>query len=460
MRIGPALLVCGALTLGACASPGDVRSTSSSAEEAGERLPPVDQPATTTSTSNPPTTVPGTRPVDFDSLVLLASDLPGWDVVHPTDAPSEQTPEALDCPDMNHAWGVPALAGTRSSGTNGVASFRNTAVEFTTGEEAADVLDAVESVWNDCTLFESTLGSFWSEPIAMPSSTLRTAGLVIGNADSSTSALAYWQVGETVVVLEVEGDEMWTHLDPLLETLSARLDGAPTPIDDISVTTIATQAPDDEEPSGSLPVIVPATPPTIELPTTTTADPQVDSFPPSDEDWTEHRLAHIALTPDEVGPGWEFEYGSSTQAEPADPDDAIDGCDAPVPPTLDGYELEYRNSESQSEVAVLVGDGTSAESQIWIDAFRALAACDLDPSDFTGPFDLVEGAIDGADDSVLIAGEVDFDADTKYVQVVGAARVDGIVVAAFVAIELTDARTADAAVTQISDMLALMLAAR
>ena len=230
-------------------------------------------------------------------------------------------------------------AGTRSRGTNGAASFRNTAVEFTTAESAGDVLDAVP----------------------------------------------------------------------------------------------ATTTPGIEGPQVDPPVIVPATLPTVELPPTTT-DPQADSFPPSDEDWAEHRLARLAPVPGELGPGWEYEYGSRSEAEPADPDDAIEGCDAPVPPTLDGYDLEYRNRQSEEELSVMVGDGTAAESQVWIDALRAIAGCDLDEAQFFGTFDLVEGTIDGVDDAVFIAGTFDFGADTKYVQVIGAGRVDGLVVAAFIAV--------------------------
>lgn len=458
MRIGPTLLVCGALTLGACGSSPDVQSTESFSNDSGDRLPPVDQPAATTPTPNAPTTLPGTRPVDFGSLVLLASDLPGWDVVRPIDVRAEATPQTFDCPDMTIAWAATGGAGIRSSGTTGGASFRNTAIELPTAEAAGHLLDAVDRVWTECTLFEVASDSFWSEPVAMPSSSLRTSGLAIGSDSTLPRALAFWQFDTTVVILEVEGDEMWTYLDPLLATLSARLDGAPMPIDNVSATT-----PGVDVPPENLPVIVPATQPTNELPTTTTtpiADPLTDSFPPSYEDWAEHQLAHLAPTPEEIGPGWEYKSGRRTQAEPADPNDAIEGCDAPVPPALDGYDLEYRNRQTQAEVAVMVGDGTAADSQIWIDAFRAIAACEPEALDYTGEFDIVEGEIEGADDAVIIAGDVNFDVEEKYFQVIGAARVDGIVVGAFVAVAVTDAQTADTAITDVRDLLASMLAAR
>jgi len=455
MRIGPALLVVGTLTLGACASSSDVRSTASSANDPGERLPPVDDLTRIPSASDPSTTLPGTRPVGAGSSVLLASDLPGWDVVPAMDVPAEPTWEALDCPDMNLAWSTTGRAGTRSRGTNGAASFRNTAVQFATADEAGDVLDAVDRVWSECTLFDTDYGSFWSEPKVMPPSKLRTAGLVIGNVTTPNWTLAYWQNDTTVVVLEVEGEEMWTFLDPLLTTLSARLDGTPKPLHAVPVTTIATTTPGFEEPLDDPPVTTPATLPPVELPPTTT-DPQADSFPPSNEDWAEHRLARLAPVPGELGPGWEYEHGSRSEAEPADPDDTIEGCDAPVPPTLDGYELEYRNRQSDGELSIMVGDGSAAGSQVWIDAFRAIAGCDLDESLFSGTFDLVEGTIDGVDDAVFIAGAFDFGADMKYVQVIGAGRVDGLVVAAFFAV--ADAQDTNAAVTRLSDVLTSMVA--
>lgn len=183
------------------------------------------------------------------------------------------------------------------------------------------MLDAVDRVWSECTLFETDDSSFWSEPIVMPPSKLRTAGLVIGNVTHPNRTLAYWQIDMTVVVLEVEGEEMWTFLDPLLTTLCARLDGTPTSIDAVPVTTIATTTPDFEEPQVDPPAIVPATLPPVELPPTTT-ELRADSFPPSDEDWAEHR-PRLGIR-------------SLSEAEPADPDDAIEGCDAPVPPNLDG----------------------------------------------------------------------------------------------------------------------------
>lgn len=458
MGIGPALIVVGALALGSCASSNDVRSTASSSNDQGEQLPPVDDLTPTPSTSDPSTTLPGTRPILVGSAVLQASDVPDWDVVAAMVVPAEPTWEALDCADMSLAWGATGRAGTRSRGTNGSTSFRNTAVEFATAAEAGDVLDAVDRIWTECTLFETSTGSFWSEPIAMPPSNHRTAGLVIGN-DTTNWTLAYWQIDTALVVLEIEGEDMWIFLNPLLTTLSARLDGAPTPMDaaPTTTTTIATTAPDFAQPEDELPVIVPATQPPVQQSPAST-DPQPDSFPPSNADWAEHPLAHLAPVPVDLGPGWEYQYGSRTEAEPADPDDAIPGCDAPVPPTLDGYELEYRNGQSERELSVMVGNGTTAESQLWIDVFRALAGCELDEAQFSGTFELLDGTIDGVDDAVFIGGAFDYGGDTSYVQVIGTARADGLVVAASVAV--ADAQGSDEAVTRVSDVLTSMLAAR
>ncbi len=106
----------------------------------------------------------------------------------------------------------------------------------------------------------------------------------------------------------------------------------------------------------------------------------------------------------------------------------------------------------------MVGDGSAAESQVWIDAFRAIAGCDLDEPMFGGTFDLVEGTIDGTDDAVFIVGAFDYGADTKYVRVIGAGRVDGLVVAA--SFVVANAQDNDATITRASDVLTSMLAER
>ena len=447
----------GALTLGACAAQTDVQSTTAFSNESGQQLPPVDDLAassSTTTTTATRATVPGTRPADFGSMVLLANDLPGWDVVGPMYAAGELAWEAVDCPDMNHAWGVTGLSGTRSRGSKDGVAFRNTAVEFTTVDEARDVLDSVDQVSSECTLFESTLDSFWSEPIVMPTSKHRTSGLVIGSNSIPNWTLAYWQVGATVVILEVEGDEMWAHLDPLLTTLSARLDGNPTTINESTATTTP---PDD------LPVLVPATLPAATTSTTTTASttlPQDMSFPPTSAAWAEHRLAHLAPAPGSLGPEWEYDSGNRNEARPADSGDAIEGCDAPVPPMLDGYEASYVNVQSEAQLAVVVGVGTPADSQTWIDAFRILAGCDLEESNYEGSFDLAPIQVDGVDDAVMIVGEWDLGLSTPYVQVLSAARTGEIVVVVSVTVAVVESTTVDAAIAQASEVLALTLASQ
>ncbi|BAN02052.1 hypothetical protein [Ilumatobacter coccineus] len=475
MRIGPPLLLAGALTLGACASSSDVESTSSFSNQSGERLPDVDEVATTTTAAatttttavaEPPptassTTVPGTRPVDVDSKVLLASDLPGWEVGTPMSVPAEPTWQSIDCPDMNTAWETTGLAGVRSRGTNGGASFRNTAVELDTPEAASDVLDAVDRVWTDCPMIAVDLeSSFWSEPIVMPRSTHTTAGIVIGNADFPSWTLAYWQVDSTVVVLEVEGDEMWTYVDLLMTTLSERLDGNPAPVSDpgsvdsVPVATSVPGTPSDEAPPTS--VFVPA------IPVTTTTvpagdephtEPSAETFPPPLADWADHPLAHLAPSPAELGAGWNYEYGRRNEAEPADPEDAIDDCDGPIPPNLDGFDIDYRNAWTDEEVSIMVGDGAPAESQIWIEAFRALTECDLFATGTPNTFDVAQRAIAGADDAIIIAGDVDFGTEPAVAQALGAARVDGVLVAVFSARTIEDEHSLDDAIDRVDDVL-------
>jgi hypothetical protein len=193
--------------------------------------------------------------------------------------------------------------------------------------------------------------------------------------------------------------------------------------------------------SDSVAIEAPSTPTVQSAPslpvTDPAAEPTPDEFPPTDEDWATHRLAPLAPSPDQLGPGWTFGYGNTIEASPADPADALPGCDAPVPPTFDGLSLSYGFTsvgQPEQELEMELGEGDAAGAQIWVDAFRALAECSFSSDGFSEDFDLIDLGVAGADDSSIIVG-TRIEGDAQITQAIGVARVDGLVILAFFAVE-------------------------
>jgi hypothetical protein len=198
----------------------------------------------------------------------------------------------------------------------------------------------------------------------------------------------------------------------------------------------------------------PAPEPTVEP----SDEPSSAEFPPIGEDWAAHRLASLAPSPDEIGPGWSFDYGYLVDAAPADPDDALPGCDAPVPPTLDGLELSY-TSEGQplQDLNVRIGEGDPADAQMWVDTFRALADCELLSNGFSEDFTISDIGVANSDDStILTATRIVEGAGST--QVLAVARVEGLIIASFLGIE--GEVSVDDAETEMAKLIGGVLAKR
>lgn len=132
---------------------------------------------------------------------------------------------------------------------------------------------------------------------------------------------------------------------------------------------------------------------------------------PGDDDWTEHELARLVLTSDELGDGWEIDYIDVIDPEPADRDNKI--CGVAEPAQLDGLEIEM--SSQDGELVQAIGQGTEAEAQSWLTTFEALVACDgSEESDFMTS-SIFSPNVAGADDTIGAYFEVSDSADVRFV---------------------------------------------
>jgi hypothetical protein len=403
------LLLVTAVTLAACSGQPDVIVTRAS-ERTGSALTndgsPLESTATTIAEPNEQRAV---DPGDLTSLLLTGAELPGWKVASPMAVGDEPTFEATDCPLMNDVWSVAARPGERTRGhaeAIGV-QFRNTAVFVDDEDEAARLMDAVSMVSESCPAFNEEHGKWWSEPIEMPSaepgtrpSEWTSAAVVLGNTDGIRGwTIAMWQLGSTMVVLEVEGDEMWSHVDFMLEVMSDHLNGRPIPeipnewsdITDLqdppAEATVETTVPIPTT-SGSGGTLPPVTLPPATLPPTTEPQnpdefPISGEFPPSGEQWSDHPLARLAPHPSDLGGGWTYERASITEAAPSSPDDEFPGCAGTAPPTMDGLDVTYRRHRPESEstwdladeIQLMLGSGDAEAAQSTLDALRRVFDC-------------------------------------------------------------------------------------
>ena len=415
-------LVVAAVLAASCGEvPADV-TTGAGQEGAEDALAPIE------STTVPPEAEPGTRPSNDTSVLLLtADDLPEWEFSGSTGFPAEPTFESNDCEPMNEAWAAQARPGTRVRADSEGVALRQAAVDMPDAEAAIAVLDAADTVWEACVGLQFGGAQWWSEPVGAPSPDgWSAAALALGTDDSSVWVIGYWQRGSTIVIVELEGDDVWTHLQSVFAAVVGRLGGKPTPA-------TTPNNPSPVEPGPSVPQLqMPTTAPPPSVPVTSLPDPGDDTFPPPGDDWSTHPLAALAPAPAELGAGWEFDNGSRTEAAPSDPDDAIDGCEVVPPPVLDGFELEYSSIPSEqrtlaeSSVGIAIGAGDVADSQAVIDAFRGVAACDLSDEGMPSGFELVEFEVAGADDAVLIRAVADEEIDLLVAY--GFARFDDLVI--------------------------------
>ena len=201
------------------------------------------------------------------------------------------------------------------------------------------------------------------------------------------------------------GDQVWTHVQSLLVTIGARLAGTPAVRSAAADTPTGRAAADRAAPDG------PDNVGRSNFPHHEGA--QTMSSRRSWEDWPDHPLASLAPSPEDLGPGWTYDNGQVKVAEPSSPDDVIPECPIDPPPTLDGYELEYKFEHDSSllvlddALAIQIGGSDAMGAQAMVDAFRGLADCELSESDFVGGLDSVQQEVDGADDAVLLEGRAD-----------------------------------------------------
>ncbi len=184
----------------------------------------------TAAPAEPPVTTPTPVETDLEAWLLTAEDVPAWQHSGPMDFGAEPTFVADDCDLMNQAWAANTYPGTRTRASTEGATLRNTVVELEDEATAAAVLDAADRVWEECVQFSIDGSPWWAEPISVPPAGWRSSGLVIGDANGLTWAIAYWQRDDTIVLLEVDGDRTFDYLQPLLAAAAGRLTGKATPV--------------------------------------------------------------------------------------------------------------------------------------------------------------------------------------------------------------------------------------
>ncbi len=460
--VASCLGVClGALT--ACGDPSTVEVESSESTPAGT-LPPVaptaaeggsDEPTETGNGTNgatgvgEPTATPA-PPVAF----LTANDLPGWSVDADVTASGEPL-ASTDCEPLQAAFDTLAdshdpLAAHLDVDGGRLVSVEQSWVPLDGG--GAEVVDQFAAAAEDCVLL--TIGGVggWTEPWQLPETDARSAAISLGAADGAWVVFGAWETDGAVIVTTVTGEESWRYIDPVFALVTAKVDGTPIPELPSPPPMVEVRPPaDDPPPDDPLEDLAPELVPPLTLPDVVIPDRDDGEFPPSWEDWADHPLAALAPDPAELGPGWAYEWGRVEDAAPADPDDAIDGCDAPPPPTLDSIGLDYEYLDpsltaedawndietlgsANIELELLIGDGDATGGQQVVDSFRAVASCEPE-SVFATSISAEDWAIfDAADDTVVLVLEMrsfDPDIDEQAIAVFAVARYGELTVAVY-----------------------------
>lgn len=173
-----------------------------------------------------------------------------------------------------------------------------------------------------------------------------------------------------------------------------------------------------------------------------------------DQEWRSHDLAALVITPERLGASWEIDNIDITEPEPGDEDELV--CGVPEPPTLDGLEVELVGYETgadspEQELLQLIGRGTPADAQAWIDAFTDLGGCDgsddeYDPTSAT----LADVSIEGSDSVVGIDLTVGDETNPEYIRFVGARFGDIVVIVGHAAESRDELKTFDWLQDQVS----------
>lgn len=161
--------------------------------------------------------------------LLTTEDLPGWQYTRSMDFLAEPTFEATDCDLMNQAWGAHAQPGSRIRAGSGEVNLRQTVVEMPDAASATAVLDAADRVWLECTALDVAGDTWWIEPVEIPEAgEWRTSGIAIGLSDSMW-IIGYWQLGERIVFVDIDGEQPWDAVDSVAKAVAGRLIGRPAP---------------------------------------------------------------------------------------------------------------------------------------------------------------------------------------------------------------------------------------
>lgn len=452
MRPIPLLVVAAALTA-SCSAPADVvvsgggprvDGTTEPTPEVTEAVPVTDVAVASTAPGEHLPIQPAKR--ELAALLLQEGDLADWVHLGPSPSGGEPTFVSADCDTMTAVWAAAEQPGVRVRAALGDTRVRQTAVEFDTVEEASAVLTAASAVWEECIRFTDDLGdAWWVEPIPVPAAGERAAGVVVGGTDILGWAIAFWQVGPVVVVLDVNGDDMWLHLEDVFATAAARVGGAPLPgSSPAASTTVPGERPVPQPPVDPTAPPIDTLPPVASLPPIDSLPPAFDptGWPPSHERWADHSLAPLAPRPSALGSGWTFSHGDATDAAPGDQTNMIDGCDVAAPPTLSGLSLSYDRDGGAigySELEIEIGTGGPQEISEIVGALRAVADCDLSSAGFPGGLELATGIRpDGALDSVVLTGELGEDGIIGTAVIAGAVYGDLLVFVFLVAPDATE----------------------
>ena len=108
----------------------------------------------------------------------------------------------------------------------------------------------------------------------------------------------------------------------------------------------------------------------------------------------------------ELGENWLINTTVVSEYGEAEGNDDLETCGLIEPPTLEGIEVSYTVERQYDDVVTfVVNRGTAAETQSYLEVFRALPACDLEVLGFfDGLIEITTETItvDGADDALIM----------------------------------------------------------
>lgn len=383
MRIVAAITLPCVLLVAACTSSETVvvAAGTDGGEEAASDGSAGDVPTTIAETATT-TTSPEAVAFDPSDYLLTHDDLPGWKFVRQMNFAPEPTFDVVDCDPMLAAWSAHAAKGTRIRASTEGASLRHTVVEMPDAESAESVIDGADVVWRECNPLTLESSSWWVEPIQVPAvDGWQSAGVALGVSEEYVWSIAWFQQDSTVVFLDLDSENPWEVIDPVLEAVAGRLAGNPSPV----------PAPEPHQTSTT------STPPT----TTPGERPPSTTVPRNpDEEWKNHPAAVYVPDASLFGSGFRRTWVRVEEPEPSDSDDVIDGCPVDPPPTMSGLGINYEHESDTIEVEVVIGIDNQAWAQATIDSFRALGGCSAEALD-VDTLAVVEPESE-ADDAVVV----------------------------------------------------------